>query len=171
MSDLTPASRTQWVSRLEDILARALTALVTALFGLIFVLVVLLVVLRYGFNKTIVGGSEVTVILFIYTTALGAAVDIARNKHIRIDSLVGLLPQRLRNWAEMLNLTLMGALHAFLFFYSLEWIGVVGGSRDPVLHIPDGIAEVAIPVGCVFAVVFCMTRLVGLALPARPATE
>ncbi len=167
MSDLMPASRTQWVYRLEDILVRGLTTLLTALFAFIFALVVLLVVLRYGFNRTIVGGSEATVILFIYTTALGASVDVARGKHIRIDSLIGLLPQRARNWVEMLNLVLIGTLHAFLFFYSLEWIRVVGGSEDPVLHIPDGIAEVAIPIGCAFAVLFCLTRLVALALPAR----
>jgi C4-dicarboxylate transporter, DctQ subunit len=169
MTDITPASagRTQFVLRLEQVLARALTRLLTAVFALIFLLVVLLVVLRYGFNRTIVGGSEATVILFIYTTALGAAVDIARGKHIRIDSLIGLLPARLRAWVEMLNLVLIGTLHAFLFYYSLQWIRVVGGSEDPVLHIPDGIAEVAIPLGCAIAVLFCVTRLVVLALPAR----
>ncbi len=170
MSDRPPASRTQWVFRLEHVLAQGLTALLTALFALVFALVVLLVVLRYGFNRTIVGGSEATVILFIYTTALGASVDIARGKHIRIDSLIGLLPERARNWVEMLDLVLIGTLHAFLFFYSLEWIRVVGGSEDPVLHIPDGAAEVAIPIGCAFAVLFCITRLVALALPARPQT-
>ena len=171
MNDRPPASRMQWVFRLEHVLAQALTAIVTVVFALIFFLVVLLVVLRYGFNSTIIGGSETTVILFIYTTALGAAVDIARGKHIRIDSLIGLLPARFRNAVEMFNLVLVGALHAFLFVYSLEWIRVVGGSEDPVLHIPDGIAEVAIPVGCAFAVLFCATRLVTLALPARAAAD
>ena len=153
--------------RVEGVLVRGLTALLTAAFGLIFALVVLLVVLRYGFNRTIVGGAETTVILFIYTTALGASVDIARGRHIRIDSLIALLPGRLRNAIEMLNVVLIGSLHAFLFFYSIEWIRVVGGSEDPVLHIPDGVAEVAIPIGCAFAVLFCVTRLVALALPAR----
>jgi len=171
MSDRPPATSAQWVFRLEQVLAQALTALLTAIFALIFALVVLLVVLRYGFNRTIVGGSEATVILFIYTTALGASVDIARGKHIRIDSLIGLLPPQLRNWVEMLNLALIGTLHAFLFFYSIEWIRVVGGSDDPVLHIPDGVAEVAIPIGCVFAFLFCLTRLVAMALPAPADAE
>ncbi len=167
MSDATQAEGTHFMLRLERTLVRALTALLTAVFALIFVLVVLLVVLRYGFNSTIVGGSEAAVMLFIYTTALGAAVDIARGKHIRIDTLIGLLPDRLRNLAEMINLVLIGSLHAFLFFYSLEWIGVVGGSEDPVLHTPEGIVEVAIPIGCLLAVLFCVTRLIALALPAR----
>ncbi len=71
----------------------------------------------------------------------------------------------------MINLVLIGTLHTFLFFYSLQWIGVVGGSEDPVLHTPEGIVEAAIPIGCLFAVLFCVTRLVALALPTRAGTE
>ena len=169
MTDPTSAKGPSGVLWLEDVLARGLTALLTAVFALIFFLVVLLVVLRYGFNATIVGGSEATVMLFIYTTALGAAVDIARGKHIRIDSLIGLLPPPARRLVEMFDIVLVGLLHAFLFFYSLQWIGVVGGSEDPVLHIPEGIVEVAIPIGCLFAVLFCMTRLAAMAAQAGKA--
>ncbi len=158
------AATTRFVLRLEEVLVRTLRALLTAIFAFIFVLVVVLVVLRYGFNATIVGGSEAAVMLFIYTTALGAAVDIARGKHIRIDSLIGLLPARGRRWVEMLDVVLIGGLHVFLFIYSLDWISVVGGSRDPVLHTPEALVEVAIPIGCLFAVLFCLTRLVALAL-------
>ncbi len=167
MTDPAPAAPTHFVLRLEHILVQALRVLLTAIFAFIFVLIVVLVVLRYGFNSTIVGGSETTVMLFIYTTALGAAVDIARGKHIRIDSLIALLPLQARNAVEMLDLVLIGALHVFLFWYSLDWIGVVGNSRDPVLHTPEWLVEVAIPIGCLFAVLFCLTRLAALALAAR----
>ncbi len=92
MTHPTPADGPSFALRLERLLVRALTVLLTAVFALIFALVVLLVVLRYGFNSTIVGGSEAAVMLFIYTTALGASVDIARGRHIRIESLIGLLP-------------------------------------------------------------------------------
>ena len=171
MTDTTEADGTPFLLRLERMMVRGLTVLLTAVFGLIFVMVVLLVVLRYGFNSTIVGASEATVMLFIYTTALGAAVDIARRKHIRIEALIGLLPERFHRLVEMINLVLIGALHAFLFFYSLQWISMVGGSEDPVLHTPEGIVEVAIPIGCLLAVLFCVTRLVAMALPARPGMK
>lgn len=60
--------------RIEEIVAGVLERLLTIVFMGIFALVVVLVVLRYVFNTTIVGGNEATVMLFIYTTALGSAV-------------------------------------------------------------------------------------------------
>ena len=165
MTDQTPARPKPFFIRIEHLLVRALTLLVTALFALIFVLVTLLVVLRYGFNSTIVGGAEASVFMFIYTTALGTSVDIARGKHIRIDSLIALLPERPRRYLEMLNLVLIGILNGFLCVYSVDWIRVVGSSKDPVLHIPEAAVEIAIPVGCAFAVLFCITRLAALVWP------
>ena len=153
-------------ARIEALLVRALTVLLTVLFGIIFVLVTLLVIMRYGFNSTIVGGAEATVYLFIYTTALGTSVDIARGKHIRIDSLIGLLPETPRRYIEMLNLVLIGILNAFLFVYAIEWIRVVGNSKDPILHVPEAVVEIAVPIGCLFAVFFCFTRLIALASTA-----
>ncbi len=167
---MTSASPLALVLRLEKALTRGLTVLLTALFAIIFVLVTTLVVMRYGFNRAIIGGSEASVALFIYTTALGASVDIARGKHIRIDSLIAILPERIRNWIEILNLGLIGTLHAFLFVYSIKWISVVGNSKDPVMHTPDALVEIAIPIGCAFAVVFCITRIAAMVLAAPTKT-
>ncbi|SFN86045.1 TRAP-type C4-dicarboxylate transport system, small permease component [Cohaesibacter marisflavi] len=168
MSGPAPAYQVHPVLRAEKLLMHLLTWLLTALFGLIFVLVVILVIMRYGFNTTIIGGSEATVMLFIYTTALGAAVDIARGKHIRIDALIDSLPLRIKSWLEGINLILIGILHAMLLYYSTQWISVVGNSEDPVLHIAEGLIEVAIPIGCAFAILFCITRLIALIMTPLP---
>ncbi|PLW77106.1 TRAP transporter small permease [Cohaesibacter celericrescens] len=164
MTGLASANQEHPVLRLEQMLLRGLKMLLTVVFALIFALVTLLVILRYGFNTTIVGGSEATVMLFIYTTCIGASVDIARGKHIRIDALIGLLPSRIQNWLEGFILLLIGVLHCMLFVYSMEWISIVGNSEDPILHIPEGIVEIAIPIGCFFAILFCVTRLTALVL-------
>ena len=150
MTDQTPASH--FVARFEAVLVRALTLVLTLVFALIFVMTLTLVVMRYGFNTTIVGGNEVTVFLFIYTTALGSAVEIAKGKHIRIDSLVGLLPPRWGRMSEIVQLVLVGILHICLFVFSIQWISVVGTSKDPVLRTPEWIIEIAIPIGCALAV-------------------
>lgn len=171
MTDPVSATDTHFLLRLEALIVRAMTLLLTVVFALIFVMVTTLVIMRYGFNSTVVGGSEATVMLFIYTTALGSAVEIAKGKHIRIDSLVGTLPARWRKGVEMLQLVLVGILHAFLFYFSLEWIRVVGNSKDPVLHTPEWIVEIAIPIGCALAVLFCVTRLFSLALTAPQTAE
>ncbi len=126
---------------------------------IIFALVVLLVVLRYVFNTTIVGGNEVAVQLFIYTTALGAAVEIARGKHIIVDFFINYLPTGMRYWLDVFNLALVAVMYAFLFKYSIDWVSAVGGDEHPVTHIAEGVVQVAMPIGCALSVLFCITRI------------
>ena len=137
-----------------------LESLLTVTFMVVFVLVILLVVLRYLFSTTIVGGNEVAVQLFIYTTALGAAVEVARGRHIIVDSFVNGLPVRLRQGLDIFNLALVGALHGFLLKYSIDWVSAVGGNEHAVTHLPEGLIQVAVPIGCALTVLFCVTRII-----------
>lgn len=146
--------------RLETFATRLVEHLLTATFMVIFALVVLLVVLRYVFNTTIVGGNEATVMMFIFTTALGAAVDVARGKHIIVDTFVNVLPPSIRRWLDVVNLAIIGILNIFLLRYSIDWISAVGGSENPVLHIPEGVVQIAMPIGCGLTILFCVTRIV-----------
>lgn len=145
---------------LEAWVTRQVEYLLTVTFMLIFVLVVVLVVLRYIFNTTIVGGNEATVMMFIFTTALGAAVDVARGKHIIVDTFVNFLPAEVRHWLDVVNLAIIGILNIFLLKYSIDWIAAVGGSENPVLHIPEGVVQIAMPIGCGLTILFCITRIV-----------
>ncbi len=155
---------------LERVLTRGLEGLITAAFAVLALLVVTLVVLRYAFNTTIIGGNEVTAYLFIYTTALGAAVSVSNGQHIRIGVFVDRLAPATRRLAEMVVVSLVLALHAGLLWLSSEWIGSVGGFEFPVVHIPQGIVQAALPIGCGFVVLFCLVRLIALAL-GRPVAE
>lgn len=148
------------VLRVETGLVRLLECLLSITFMGIFALVVLLVVMRYLFNSTVVGGNEATVMLFIYTTALGAAVDVARGKHIIVDTFVNYLPPVARYWLDIFNLVIVGVLNGFLMKYGIDWVTAVGTSEHPVLHIPEGIVQIALPIGCALTILFCFTRIV-----------
>ena len=150
------------LERIDRLCIRGLIAVVTACFLVLAVLVVTLVVLRYVFNTTIIGGNELTTHLFIYTTALGAAVSVATGQHIRIGIFVDALPRRLGLLADVLALLLVLVLHAFLLWFSVEWIAAVGAFDVPVINIPQGIVQAAVPLGCFFVIVFCLIRLAGL---------
>lgn len=169
MSHSHQSSQSSGVERLESVLCRAVEHLLTVTFMVIFVLVNLLVILRYIFSTTIVGGNEATVQLFIYTTALGAAVELARGKHIIVDTFVNYLPARLRHWLDIINLALVGVLHGFLLKYSIDWVRAVGGNEHAVTHLPEGLVQIAVPIGCALAVLFCVTRII-FKLAAKSAT-
>jgi len=58
------------------------------------------------------------------------------------------------------NLAIIGILNIFLLKYSIDWIAAVGGSENPVLHIPEGVVQIAMPIGCGLTILFCITRIV-----------
>ena len=67
-----------------EVLSKFLEWVITLCFFIILMLTIILVVLRYGFNESIIGGNELMEYLFIYTTAIGAAVALRRREHIKI---------------------------------------------------------------------------------------
>ena len=89
----------KWEKRLD----RVLETLVTLMFFSILMLTILLVIMRYGFNSSIIGGNEAMNYLFIYTTALGAAVSVGQGTHIKISFVVDHLPGRARRVVDMIG--------------------------------------------------------------------
>ena len=74
------------------VLAVILDGVIATFFAAILLITIMQVLLRYGFNASVLGGNEAMEGLFIYTTAIGAAVAVRRREHIRINFMVKLLP-------------------------------------------------------------------------------
>ena len=127
---------------------------------MVFAVTFVLVFLRYVFNQSITGANEIVTILFIYTTALGAAISIGRNEHIGIDFFVNLLPKKFYKPIRGLQVFLMFALHLILFIYCLEWVEKAGGYLMPATGLPRIVAIASIPIGCIFCILFCTKALI-----------
>ena len=145
--------------KIEDLVTRSLEGIVSFLFFVMVVLVLLLVVLRYVFATTIIGGNEATQFLFVYTTALGAAISVGKNSHIKISVIVDRLPARLLGAAHALKSVLVILLHAYLLYLSIQWISSVGYFESPVLQIPQGIVQVCIPISCGFIILYGLRQI------------
>jgi len=143
-------------NRIFDRIFDVLEWLITSFLIVIFLLTITLVILRYVFNSSIIGGNELTTYLFIYTTAIGAAVAIPRNRHIRIDYFINKLSGRLRAAMEVLVFLCIGAINAVMMVYSLDWIKKVGSDLSQSLGIPLGIVKVSVPIGCFLALLFSL---------------
>ena len=119
-----------------------------------------LVFLRYVFNQSITGANEIVTILFIYTTAIGAAISIGENEHIGIDVFVNLLPKNFYKTIRILQVFLMFVLHLILFIYCLEWVEKAGGYLMPATGLPRIVAIASIPLSCIFCILFCAKTLI-----------
>ena len=127
---------------------------------MVFSITLVLVFLRYVFNQSITGANEVVTILFIYTTAIGAAISIGKNEHIGIDVFVNLLPKKFYKPIRILQVFLMFTLHLILFIYCLEWVEKAGGYLMPATGLPRIVAIASIPLGCIFCIMFCAKTLI-----------
>ena len=115
--------------------------------------------LRYGFNETIIGGNEAAEYLFIYTTAIGAAISVANKEHIKITYFVDKLPVMLRKIVDITGLLLIAFLNGVMIWLGIPWIRSVGSFESPVLRIPNRLIQASVPIGCGLVIVYCLYHI------------
>lgn len=145
--------------RLERVLTRVLESVLAACLLAIATLVVTLVVMRYVFNSSITGANEAITILFVYTTAIGAAIAIGKREHIAIAVAVNSLPTRWQQVTDAVALVLIAVLNATMLVFSVRWIQVTGQFLMPTTGLPRLVAQLCIPLGCSLAVFYCIAKL------------
>jgi TRAP-type C4-dicarboxylate transport system permease small subunit len=148
------------IQRFKRLLSIILEWIITFFFSIILMLTVVLVVLRYGFNTAIIGGNEAMEYLFIYTTAIGAAVALERREHIKITYFVDRLPLAMRSVVNVLDLILIGFINGVMVWYSIPWIKSVGSFESPVLRIPNRIVQASVPIGCSLVILCCLCLMI-----------
>lgn len=77
------------------------------------------VVMRYVFNAPPIWGEDVPRLLFVWLTFLGAGLATMLGINIRVTYFVDKMPERLRHWNEVVMHTLVLAMLAVIFRYSL----------------------------------------------------
>ena len=85
-------STSPWLNRLLKPLEGLLAGMLLA----IWLVVLLQVMLRYGFGISIQGANESIVLLFVYTSALGATVGLGHREHLSVSILIDRLCARYR---------------------------------------------------------------------------
>jgi TRAP-type C4-dicarboxylate transport system permease small subunit len=140
-------------------MTRILEQLVMALLFAMFAMIVILVILRYLFSTTIIGGNEATVIAFVYTTAIGAAISISRDEHISIRYFTDKLSPQTQLTLSQVQLVLVAVLNLAIAAYAWAWIGRTGGFLMPALGLPQMVAQISVPLGAVLSVLYCLVRM------------
>ncbi len=157
-------SRSGAVRRVEAFLTQLLEGLAAFGFLVLLVIAVLLVVLRYVFNSSITGANELITVVFVYCTAIGAAIALGKREHIAIPAVAERLPKAGRQAVDALGLLLVGVLNGVLTWQSVTWIRVTGDFLMPSTELPRVVAQLSVPLGCGLASLWCLLRLfLGLA--------
>ena len=140
-----------------------LEVLVCLSFLSFFTMVILLVGLRYLFDYSIAGVNEIINILFVYTTAIGAAIAVGQRGHIAINILSDNLPEHLAKYLSKLQLALVALINLAIAWFSIPWISQTGDNLMPTLGAIRAVVQISIPLGCGLAALYCVTTaIVGL---------
>ena len=155
------------IVKIEKLLTRILVGILAFSLLCIVLLVMTLVVLRYGFNSTIIGANEFVVILFIYSSAIGAAVVLGQKEHIAITWFIDKLPPSIRRVVDIVNYSLIAFLNGVMIWYGMRWINITGSYLTAVLKIHQVYAQIVVPIGCSIAILYCIYHII---LTVHPKT-
>ena len=109
----------------------------------------LLVVLRYGFGKGITWGSEMVIILVVWSAFFGAGIAIRQKSHIELEVVRDLLPHRYRFpiivLADMFCLGI--TLFICIFGGKMSLFLYRSGGINVATELPDCLIFLCVPLG------------------------
>jgi TRAP-type C4-dicarboxylate transport system permease small subunit len=156
-----PPSRHAY-SRLCGLLSKI--SLILAILGLIGIIlsVQIQVVGRYVFNDTPTWAEALALQLVLYVTALGVAVGVRDAGHIGLESLVSLLPERMRLKLEIVIHLLVALFGGIMVQSGVLWTRLKWDELDPMLHMPVGIDYLSLVIAGTLIVMFSIEHIIAL---------
>lgn len=121
----------------------------TALFSAAFIICIASVVFRYIFNDSIIWAEEAVRFLFIMVFFLGAAEACRQDKHIFMDLVVDVIPEKprkiLRNVTDLISILFL----LYIAYLAFQNCLVNMNQKSPALGWSYGYLYMIIPIGCI----------------------
>ena len=117
---------------------------------------------RYIFNDTPTWAEALALQLVLYVTALGVAVGVRDAGHIGLESLVSLLPEKLRLKVEILIHALVALFGVIMVHSGWIWTKMKWSELDPMLGMPVGIDYLSLVIAGVLIVMFSIEHIIAL---------
>ena len=117
------------------------------------------VIFRYFIGNSLDWIEEVSRILLIWLTYIGAAVALKRKGHIAVDVFLGLFPESFRRVADIVTSVLVIAFSAFLCVQGVTFALLSERTTFPALQVPVSWQYLGLPVGCFLMVIYGCVHL------------
>nr|WP_315465735.1 TRAP transporter small permease [uncultured Rhodoferax sp.] len=117
---------------------------------------------RYVFNDTPTWAEALAMLLVIYITALGVAVGVRDAGHIGMDSIISLLPEKVRLKLEIVIHVLVGIFGALMANNGYIWAALKWNDQKPMLPIPSSMDYVPLVIAGVLVVLFSIEHVIAL---------
>ena len=117
---------------------------------------------RYIMNDTPTWAEALALVLVIWVTMFGAAVGVRDAGHIGMESLLVLVPERLRLKLEIVIHVLVGVFGALMAYNGALLANSVMGYKIPTLGIPEGLNHVPVAIAGALILLFSIEHIVAL---------
>ena len=148
------------MTRMLEFIEKLLLHITSAMFFFIVILTLVQVFYRYVLNDALSWSSELTRIVFVWMTFLGSAVAINRGRHMRIDTVVGLLPARIQVMVDIAVHVAMVVFLVVVSYLSLEIIERSATAVTGALRWPRSVFFIPLLAGGSLMTVYCLRRIV-----------
>lgn len=151
-----------WLTRLNAPLSKA--CMVSAVAGLLVIVAIVFTQVfgRYVLNSSPTWTENLALVLVLYVTLIGAAVGVRDAGHIGMESLLVLVPDKIRNRIELLIHALVVCFGAAMIYNGLLLGGSVLGYKIPNLGLPESIRYVPLVLSGVLVILFSVEHIVAL---------
>ncbi len=132
--------------------------------GLVFLTAIFgwLVYGRYVLNATPTWVEQVSLLLVMLITFIGAAVGIHENTHLSVTFFRTLLPHPLRRFVIGVCHIILGGFGAIMMWHSYKLALFKWGSLIPLIGVPEGLRALPITVCGALMIVFSIGNLIAL---------
>jgi TRAP-type C4-dicarboxylate transport system permease small subunit len=118
------------------------------------------VVSRYVFNHSFNWSEELAIYVMVWMVYLGAAINVLRGGHTRIDFFINLMPYRMREIVEAVGQVICGVFSGYLAYNTLPVLQLTMRMKTPALRIPTGVMYISVLVCGVCMIVFFAIKTV-----------
>jgi tripartite ATP-independent transporter DctM subunit len=148
-----------WAREIEGALSRTIELLAAALVVVETVILLAGIIARYVFRAPLLWSDELASVLFTWLALLGSAVAFRRGEHMRMTAAVGMLPQAVREFLEVLSTSMATAFLILILPAAMDLAHEEYLMLTPALEIPGSWRAAALPVGAGIMAAFGLLRL------------
>jgi len=108
------------------------------------------VIMRYVFSASLSWSEELARYLFLWQIWIGASFAAKNEKHLRTDILKTAVPNKYKNYVELIALIIWLAFSIFLTYKSSLLVMSIGKTHQlsPAMRMPMTYAYASVPFGC-----------------------
>ncbi|HPN03793.1 MAG TPA: TRAP transporter small permease [Rectinema sp.] len=142
------------LSRLNSVLFKIIKEIMIIIGFFLIALTFIGVILRYAFGISIIWAYEVSMMLLVWVSFLGAAIAVQTKSHVNFDLLLSKIPEKTRKWIVLLKDIIILAFLVIGTYYGYKVFRQTMRQSMQTINLPVGLLYLALPVGFIPMILF-----------------